>query len=263
MPSKTKDLQHPVLSVVTVGLCSREIINTLSPFSQFLLDTRVEFIIVTPINNIGVIEKKISAVFVPDQGEGVYQAMNLGMSASSGDYLWFLNSGDISLLNPDRFVSLLGFLKRQKMIPSKNSLLLFGFQLLIFHQPWLHFLHASLVKSLMLFSVMPVSHQNILFLRSSHEPFSLRYRYSCDFEILSKLLFGSESKVLLASSLPIAKLVAGGISDSNRMSVFLERYSILRQLVPIYQIPLAVIGFLVRRLRELVASRIKSIIRSL
>ena len=53
------------------GLCSREIINTLSPFSQFLLDTRVEFIIVTPINNIGVIEKKISAVFVPDQGEGL------------------------------------------------------------------------------------------------------------------------------------------------------------------------------------------------
>lgn len=256
-------MENPILSIITIGLFSSEIIDTLTPFSNSEMDSRVEFIVVTPIRNIDSLKTRVSAVFVPDQGEGVYQAMNLGISASRGDYLWFLNSGDVSLLTSDSFVSLLSFLSRQKLTPTKSSLLFFGFKPLVLGQRCMHFLHGSLFKLLILYSIMPVSHQNIIFLRSHHKPFSLRYHYSCDFEILAQLIFSSECKVSLASSLPIAKLVAGGISDSNRLSVFLERYAILRQLVPVYYAPIIFMGFLVRTLRELIASKAKSIIHSL
>ena len=100
-------MENPVLSIISIGLYSKEIIRTLSPFSHFLNDSRVEIIVVTPINNIDDVAKRVSAVFVPDQGEGVYPAMNLGISASKGDYLWFLNSGDVSLLTSESFASLL------------------------------------------------------------------------------------------------------------------------------------------------------------
>lgn len=257
MLSRKSAIEHPVISVITVGLCPSDIINTLSPLTNALVDPRVEFVVVTPLTNIDSVANYISAVFVPDQGEGVYQAMNLGISASRGDYLWFLNSGDESLLTPGSFASLLSFLSREKLKAVNSALLVFGFQPLGANKPWIHFLPSSLLKLLILLSIMPVSHQNILFLRSHHKPFSIQYQYSCDFEILADLILVSKCDVLFASSKPIAKLVAGGISDSNRLSVFRERYTILSGLPHNCFSPIVIIGFLVRSLRELVTSTIK------
>ena len=253
-------MENPILSIISIGLCSKEIINTLSPFSHLQSDLRVELIVVTPTNNIHDVAKRVSAVFVSDQGEGVYQAMNLGISASKGDYLWFLNSGDVSLLSSYSLVSLLSFLSRQEQSLKKEKLLFFGFKPLLFSRPWMHSLHNSLTKLFLLFSIMPVSHQNIIFSRSCHRPFSLRYRYSCDFEALVRSIFLSECEVMLASTKPIAKLVAGGISDLNRLSVFQERFAILIRLVHVSYTPIIVIGFLTRTFRELAASKLKVMI---
>ncbi len=260
MLSRKSDIDHPVLSVITVGLCPSDIINTLSPLITTPNGPLVEFVVVTPLTNIDSVSSSISAVFVPDQGEGVYQAMNLGISASRGDYLWFLNSGDESLLTPSGFASLLSSLSKERQNAVNAALLFFGFQSFGFNKPWTHSLARSLLKLLILLSIMPASHQNILFLRSYHKPFSIRYHYSCDFEVLVDFIFVSECDVLFASSKPIAKLTAGGISDSNRFSVFRERLKILCGLQYGYFAPIIIIGFLVRSLRELVTSKIKSII---
>jgi len=139
MLSKKSDIERLVLSVITVGLCPRDIINTLFPLTNALIDARVEFVVVTPLTNLDSIAKYISAVFVHDQGEGVYQAMNLGISASRGDYLWFLNSGDEPLLTPGSFASLLSSLSCQNFNAVNSTLLVFGFQPLGVIRPWMHF----------------------------------------------------------------------------------------------------------------------------
>ena len=107
---------------------------------------------------------------------------------------------------------------------------------------------------------MPVSHQNMFFARSHHKPFSRNYRYCSDYEILSDLIIKSRCKILFASSRPIAKLVAGGISDTNRLSVFQERLTILINLVRHRFAPIIFSFFLIRIFRELAASKVKTLI---
>lgn len=251
------DMQYPVLSVITVGLSSSDIITTLSPLTDTLSDPRVEFVVVTPLPNVASVSSCISAVFVSDQGEGVYQAMNLGISAARGDYLWFLNSGDECLLNRSGFSSLLSTLSSQRLKAAQSSLLLYGFQPPGAYKPWLSSLTIVFLRLLAMLSIMPVSHQNILFLRAYHKPFSTRYKYSCDFEALIDFMLVSECDISFASRKPIAKLSAGGISDSNRLGVFRERYNILLKISNKHVAPLFAIGFLVRVFRELVSSKIK------
>ena len=90
-------------------------------------------------------------------------------------------------------------------------------------------------------------------------PFSDQYKYCCDFEVLSHLIFSLRNNVLFASTSPIATLVPGGISDTNRLEVFRERFTILLNLVHSCFIPIVAIGFAFRMFRELIASKIKSI----
>jgi len=260
MLSRMPDTGHPLLSIITVGLSPSDIISTLLPLADSLNDTRAELVVVTPLVNIDYIASYICAFFVPDHGDGVYQAMNLGISAAKGDYLWFLNSGDEPLLTPVGFTCLLSTLSRQRVDPCNGVFLVFGFHSLYSSNSWINSLVTSLFKQLILLSIMPVSHQNIIFLRLYHQPFSLRYHYSCDFEVLARHIFHSDFDVIFASSKPIAKLVAGGISDSNRLSVFRERYVILRELVHSHLVPVVFIGYVARSVRELVANKIKSII---
>jgi len=257
MPSNEEEDKYPVLSIITIGLEPSEIIATLRPLVNKIDDQRFELIVVTPFPNIKAISNCIPAVFVPDQGEGVYQAMNLGISASSGDYLWFLNSGDKCLLTSSSFCSFLTYLSALSPDSIDGTLLFFGFQpyglIRLFSPSFSNFL----LRLFILLSIMPVSHQNILFSRFNHSPFSLRHKLSCDFEVLVKFVFLLKCNVLFASPKPIARLSAGGISDSNRLDVFRERYSILRSLTNSFLAPVIIIGFAVRCLRELVVSRIK------
>ncbi len=43
------------------------------------------------------IVKSTATVFVSEADNGIYHAMNKGIECSSGDYLWFLNSGDTAV----------------------------------------------------------------------------------------------------------------------------------------------------------------------
>jgi len=250
----------PVLSIITVGLCPSEIVTTLQPLINTLTDPRVELVVVTSFDNIDCVSQSIPAIYVPDQGDGVYQAMNLGISASTGDYLWFLNAGDKPLMSSASFYSLLGSLSRQRLNVVVSELYFFGFQPFAANRPWFHSLFITFLKLLVLFSIMPVSHQNILFLRSCHRPFSLRYKYSCDFEILADLILAAKCDIIFASSKPIAELSAGGMSDTNRLSVFRERLAILSAVSSNYLAPIILLGFLSRSIREAFASTVKILI---
>lgn len=251
----------PILSIVTVGLIPSDIITTLDPFYGCLNDPRIELIIVTPPENTAHLSKYSAATIVVDQHQGVYQAMNLGMHASTGQYLWFLNSGDKSLLNSCSLSALITDLSILINRPVKSTVIIFGFRPLgleasYFARPLANFIF----KLLFFLSTMPVSHQNIIVRRLDHMPFSLLYKYTCDFEVLASLLSSQRHRsTLFFSKKPIAKLSAGGISDSNRLAVFRERYAIMKKLAGSWLRLVVVIGFGVRLLREVLALKVKSI----
>lgn len=248
------------LSIITVGLDEHQITATLNPLIAGISSSSIESIVVTPFPTDSLQNLLPSSKFVADPKCGVYSAMNEGLRIASGSYVWFLNAGDESLLDGVSLKFMLEDLQRSLIGCSVYNLpiVLFGcgfpyfIDLFCFRILFLRFTLLSLG--------MPVSHQNMFFARSLHKPFSKKYRYSSDYEIFSDLVFTSRCGILFASSRPIANLVAGGISDSNRLSVFQERFSILIRLVRFPYAPIVVIGFLFRTLRELVASSIKTLI---
>ena len=87
------------LSVITVGLIEAEILGTLQPLKALIENESVESIVITPHITSNLRRSLPLSSFYEDEGEGVYQAMNHGLSKAKGSYVWFLNAGDQSLLN--------------------------------------------------------------------------------------------------------------------------------------------------------------------
>ena len=248
-----------ILSLITVGLDENEIYTTLSPLMSCFACSSVESIVVTPSPSQHLLTLLPHTNFLLDQGSGVYSAMNQGLSFASGTYIWYLNAGDQSLMDSVGMKSLINDLITISTNHSLQQLpiIFFGMSSLRLNSSFC--LDNFLLKIYLLTLGMPLSHQNILFVRSSHNFFSCSYRYCCDFEVLSDIVLFSDSKALFSSSIPIAQLSPGFISDRNRHSVFRERFKILINKVHFYFVPLVVLGFIVRSLCEL-SRRIQLII---
>jgi glycosyltransferase involved in cell wall biosynthesis len=100
MTSSTRDADLPTLSVVTVCLNSvRTIGDTLDSIARQDYDN-VEHIVVDGASADGTVELvKRSATrlarLISEPDRGLYDAMNKGIAAATGDYVGFLNSDDI------------------------------------------------------------------------------------------------------------------------------------------------------------------------
>ena len=90
----------PLLSIVTINLNNKDgLLNTLQSIkSQTFRD--FQLIVVDGVSNDGsiqVIEENQSIIdhTIIEKDTGIYNAMNKGIKASNGKYIYFLNSGDI------------------------------------------------------------------------------------------------------------------------------------------------------------------------
>jgi len=93
---------YPILSITIVTYKDLERLTaTLSTLAK--MPSKIQIVIVCPLSDIATRNycKEFAAkdatqvILVEDSGIGIYQAMNVGISASSGDYLCFWNSGDL------------------------------------------------------------------------------------------------------------------------------------------------------------------------
>src|SRR5258706_1204581 len=93
------------ISIITINLNNKDgLANTIQSVIGQSCDD-YEYIVIDGASvdgSVEVINKYRDRIdyWVSEKDSGIYQAMNKGIKASSGDYLWFLNSGD-SLVNED------------------------------------------------------------------------------------------------------------------------------------------------------------------
>ena len=98
---KVKMLNSPVLSIITVSAFDEiRLARTMNSLAR--VPKNVEYLVVTPEKDLD--SKKIWNKFqndfnsntkiVHDKNVGIFEAMNLGVSQASGDYVCFWNSGD-------------------------------------------------------------------------------------------------------------------------------------------------------------------------
>ena len=95
--------KNPSLSIITVnynsGLGLENTVDSIAPFLEIL---NAELILIDGLSTDDSLsrlakKKQHYATLISAKDSGIYDAMNKGIKHSKGDWLWFLNSGDLAL----------------------------------------------------------------------------------------------------------------------------------------------------------------------
>ena len=176
--------------------------------------------------------------FVSEPDGGIYDAMNKGLRAASGEYVWYINAGD-RIHGPESITRIfngrpadadiyygetlirsergeeLGL--RKKKLPERMT--------------WRSFRRG-----------MVVCHQSILVRRAIAPKYDLRYRYAADIEWVLESLKRAER--IVNTHTILSEFIEGGASTVHRRESLRERYDIMRRRFGTLPTLLAHIGFL-------------------
>ena len=206
----------------------------LSVISQ--TDIEIEYIIVDggskdgTLELIGKYKDKIS-LLISEPDRGVYDAMNKGIKYSTGDFVYFLNSGDV-LLNPSILSKIkLEELKERNAIIYGNVVVAYG-NIEALEKPRPFF------NSKMKFKGIGICHQSMFFPGEliRNDKYDLSYNIAADYDLAYRLW--RKGTVFLYKDITIAKYDWGkGISSNpyKLLDVYRENARVChQQLNPLY-----------------------------
>ena len=206
----------------------------LSVISQ--TDIEIEYIIVDggskdgTLELIGKYKDKIS-LLISESDRGVYDAMNKGIKYSTGDFVYFLNSGDV-LLNPSILSKIkLEELKEKNAIIYGNVIVAYG-NIEALEKPRPFF------NSKMKFKGIGICHQSMFFPGEliRNEKYDLSYKIAADYDLVYRLW--RKGTEFLYRDITIAKYDWGkGISSNpyKLLDVYRENARVChQQLNPLY-----------------------------
>ena len=206
----------------------------LSVISQ--TDIEIEYIIVDGGSKDGTLEliekyKDKISLLISEPDRGVYDAMNKGIEHSSGDFVYFLNSGDV-LLNPSILSKIkLEELKERNAIIYGNVVVAYG-NIEALEKPRPFF------NSKMKFNGIGICHQSMFFPGEliRNEKYDLSYNIAADYDLAYRLW--RKGTVFLYKDITIAKYDWGkGISSNpyKLLDVYRENARVChQQLNPLY-----------------------------
>ena len=222
---KPSPTNQPVVSIITVVFNG---IDTLERTVKSVVNQtyqNIEYIIVDGGSNDGTLnlikkyEKNISK-WISEPDNGLYDAMNKGIMLATGDYFWFINSGDEIAANDTlqkvfEKSDLADFYYGQTvMIDNDNQII--GSRRLTppDNLTWKDFRNGMLV-----------SHQSVIVSRKVAGMYDINYRFSADFEwTLSSL---KKSSKTVNTHLALSKFLDGGLTKKNIVPGLRERFKIM------------------------------------
>ncbi len=262
-----------LISVVTVVYNGE---NDLEKTIQSVINqdyTNIEYIIVDGASQdqtVKIIQRydELIDIWISEPDDGIYDAMNKGISLCSGDWIIFLNSGD--MFYSKGTLSEIDFKEYDNAIPS----IIYGNTVLLDEADREIKFHVNELKLRDFYYVDPICHQSVLF---SNTAFLENGLYTTDYKIYGdyEWLIRFFKKVVdnrfqaFHSSKYISRFKLGGYHDSNLIEAYKEKFKIcdvhfsirIRVLLRIYfifviirRIPLRLINnnyliFLYRRIK--------------
>lgn len=148
------------------------------------------------------------SLVVSEPDEGIYNAMNKGLSFASGDIIGILNSDDV--LMPGALIAV------SKIFYSSNIDFSYGSALLIDEQGRTYGITSPLTWDSLFrrrYLEMPFPHQSVFVRRSTYERlgyFDERFSLSADYDFVLRLL--SSKSIGAEVKIPLAKFRLGGVS---------------------------------------------------
>jgi glycosyltransferase involved in cell wall biosynthesis len=217
----------PVLSVITIVYNNVLDIECtmLSVLNQTYPD--IEYIVVDGLSTDGTLdiikryENRI-AKLISEKDEGIYDAMNKGLAAATGDYVLFMNSGDEFYAN-DTVANVFAsaddadiYYGETEMINDKGESLGQRRHKVPESFTWRSFKHG-----------MSVSHQAIYIRRSLTEPYDLQYQLSADIDWIIRS--ARKAKKIVNVNRYVAKYLVGGMSKTKHRQSLSERFAIMKR----------------------------------
>ena len=221
------DTRQPALSVITIVYNNaRDIERTmLSVVNQTY--TNIEYIIVDGLSNDGtlaVVNKYAHKInkLISEKDEGIYDAMNKGLAAATGDYVLFMNSGDefyaadtvacVFAAADDadiyygetEMINDAGESLGQRRHKAPGSFNWKGFKL-----------------------GMSISHQAIYIRRSLTEPYDRKYQLSADIDWIIRA--AKKAGKIVNVNQYVAKYLVGGMSKTRHRQSLTERFNIMKR----------------------------------
>jgi len=225
--SKKTKQSRPLISVITVVKNSEKYLErTIQSVINQIYDN-IEYIIIDGVSTDGTLdivrkyENKI-AYWVSEPDTGIYDAMNKGVRLSSGEYVYFLNSGDY-LYNNRVFLNLTKSMRH-------NFAFVYGKINLITEDGHFHMVTGKKVKLKELIYGM-VCHQALLVRRKSFDKigfFNTKFKVASDYEWVIRLFkaYEFDSKYV---DIVIANMIMGGHSDVSAIKGIKERREIVKR----------------------------------
>jgi len=219
---------NPVISIITVVFNSEKLIEKTIQSIINQEYPKKELIIIDGGSKDGTLEiinryrQKIS-YFISEPDNGIYDAMNKGLKAAKGEYVIFINSGD---LLEDNILSKIFtqfdptidvFYGETNLINSEGSVLGTRSRLSTRKLP------SDMTWKDMKYG-MVVSHQSFIMKRSLAPYYDLKYKCSADIDWVIHCL--KNSKIIKNSNLIISRYLIGGFSIKQQKRCLKERYNI-------------------------------------
>jgi len=205
----------PKLSIITVVLNDSENFSkTVRSISQANYKN-IEFIVIDGGSTDGTLEviksyKSWITEYCSEQDSGLYDAMNKGLDRATGEWLLFLNAGDVLVSN-----ELIGQVLRSEIISEVNFL--YGDSIIKYH----NFERLQLAGNINDIQYgMQFSHQSVFIRQAYHREhkYNLNHKLCADFFLIYHAFCQGEK--FLYVGIPVAMVASGGLSDKNREYVF-------------------------------------------
>lgn len=161
--------------------------------------------------------------YVSEKDQGLYDAMNKGLTRASGAYVWFMNSGD-SIFSMDT-VQILKTCSLGKDVLYGETMLVdvSGKALGIRSEKTTRVLPNKMTRFSMIRG-MVVCHQSFIPKRSIATLYNLKYRFSADIDWVISCL--SKTKAIHNCESILSNYLVGGLSAQNQKTGWKERWKI-------------------------------------
>ncbi|MDD2910594.1 MAG: glycosyltransferase family 2 protein [Petrimonas sp.] len=164
---------------------------------------------------------KLKWISEPDNG--LYDAMNKAVTMATGDYLCFLNAGDMFFL-PETVENMMNSFE-----PASAPDILYGETAIVGDNgEFLFMRRLSAPETLSWKSFkqgMLVCHQAFMVKKSIFEPYDLNYRFSADVDWCIRMM--KKSRYIRNTHLTLINYLNEGITTANRKASLKERYRIM------------------------------------
>lgn len=217
---------HPLVSIITVTYNAGKLLEETIFSIQNQTYKNIEHIIIDAFSKDDTLEyiKKYEdniAYWKSEKDKGIYDGMNKGLEAATGDYVWFLNAGDIIECNDtlEKVIKVSGYADilygETNLINEQGEVLGTRTQLTTRKLP--DKLKVSSFKNGMI-----VNHQAIIVKRSIAEKYNLKYKIVGDYDWAIRCV--KNAKTVANTHLILSRFLQGGISTQKNRFALRERF---------------------------------------